>query len=92
MTTPAWAAETCPGATTDTTEVLDHYGRSHYPCNGVALFLAQRESTRHGVTLHDPARVVLHTERRATSLDAAGLRELARQALDLAADLDVLES
>lgn len=94
MTTPIvpdWAVETCPGDSTDTTDVLDAYGPSTFPTWGVSLNLSQRSSTRDGLTLHDPAEVVMCAEHPVTRLTEGELRALARDALALADQLATLD-
>nr|WP_012477549.1 hypothetical protein [Rhodococcus aetherivorans]ABG29065.1 hypothetical protein [Rhodococcus aetherivorans I24] len=63
------------------------YGPSAYPAWGVSLNLAQRSSTRDGITLHDPAEVVMCAEHPVTRLSEGDLRALARDALALADQL-----
>lgn len=94
MTTPIvpdWAIESDDTDSTDTTEIVDHYGPSLYPCPSVTMFVAQRTSTRDGLALHDVPRGVLFTERDDTALTAGDLRALALAALDLADQLDTID-
>ncbi len=94
MTTPImpdWAVESDDTDSTDTTEVRDFYGPSLYPCPSVTMFVAQRNSTRNGITLHDMPRAILFTERDDTPLTAGDLRALALAALDIADQLDNID-
>lgn len=94
MTTPmipSWAVETDDTASTDHTTVVDHYGESLFPCPGATLFVAQRNSTRDGITLHDVPRAILFTERDDTPMTAGDLRALALAALDIADQLDTID-
>ena len=93
MTTPmmpAWAVEECDADSTDTTDVIDFYGPSHFPVESVGMHLVQRSTTRDDLTLYEPAEVVMIPDRPYTYLDAAGLRALALTALNLADQLDNL--
>ncbi|UPK64679.1 hypothetical protein MYP14_04770 [Rhodococcus pyridinivorans] len=93
MTTPImphWAVEECDADSTDTTEVVDYYGPSHFPVPSIAMHLVQRSTTRDDLALHEPTKVVMIPDGPYTYMDAAGLRALALAALDLADQLDAL--
>lgn len=85
---PAWCVEVCDSDSDETTEIVDFYGPSPFPVPTVAMHLVQRVSTRHDVTLYDPAKVVILPDVERTFFDAADLRALALTALDLADELD----
>lgn len=63
MTAPTWAVESCDADSTDDTEIVDHYGvETHFPHSGMIVQQVQRETTRDGVTLHDPIKLRIYLE------------------------------
>lgn len=90
MTTPTipnWATETCPGASTETTDIIDAYGPSTDSVWGLSLNLWQRSSTRDNTTLYEPTAVMLCVDKIVTRLTEGELRALAHDALTLADQL-----